>query len=155
MTITFYEMIFSIVYLKIYYDAICVSELRLLITIIRISSQCYAAYIHPRPPRQLFQLSETQLERFSKLYATQQVAGQDGRQQHLVKLPFTLEPNARRVDHIAAFRDLNIYRDRYERNITYPRWGQCMVRLEDRPELSEFIKRANKMFDVQERERDS
>ncbi|KAK2763116.1 hypothetical protein FQN54_009751 [Arachnomyces sp. PD_36] len=123
------------------------------------TTQSYAAYIHPKAPRQLYQLSESQLERFSSLgithrVTTEQVTVEEELEQHLVRLPFTLESDARRVDHIAAFRDLNIYRDRYERYITAPRWGQCVVRLEDHPELREFCKKANEMYDDMERERD-
>ncbi|PGH01798.1 hypothetical protein AJ80_08965 [Polytolypa hystricis UAMH7299] len=103
--------------------------------------QCNAAYIHPRFPAPLFQLSEHQLETLSR-------AGSQGSHEELgLSLPFQCGPGARQIDHYTAFRDLNIYRDRYERRVDpIPRGGPCVVRLEDHPELQEFGKKAREMF---------
>lgn len=63
-------------------------------------------------------------------------------------LPFVCERDARTVHNVAAFNDLNIYRDRYERQILPPRGSLCaVVRLEDHPELREFHRQARDMFD--------
>ena len=57
------------------------------------------------------------------------------------------EPDAKQVDHYTAFKDLDIYRDRYERRVdSFRRHGPCVVRLEDHPELQEFGKMAREMF---------
>lgn len=57
------------------------------------------------------------------------------------------EPDAKQVDHYTAFKDLDIYRDRYERRVdSFRRRGPCVVRLEDHPELQEFGKMAREMF---------
>ncbi|KAK2798095.1 hypothetical protein FQN51_007914 [Onygenales sp. PD_10] len=85
---------------------------------------CHGAYIHPRFPELLFELSESQLEGLSNL----------GRLTLHVKdsppppfpLPFTCEPHARTVDHASAFLHLNIYRDRDERFVRPPAsWVRC------------------------------
>ncbi|KAK2797576.1 hypothetical protein FQN51_008371 [Onygenales sp. PD_10] len=104
--------------------------------------RCHGAYIHPpRPDLQLFQLSESQLEQFCRLGSQDE---RDGRQ---ITVPFVCKPEARKIDHYLAFRDLNIYRDRYERRIDpTPRWGPCVVRLEDHPELREFNRLAKEGF---------
>ncbi|KAI1977664.1 ADP-ribose diphosphatase [Ophidiomyces ophidiicola] len=104
--------------------------------------QCNAAYIHPQYPSALFQLAEHQLDAFSR-------AGYPGnKEQSKLRLPFQCEPGARKIDGYTAFRDLNIYRDRYERRVDpIPRGGPCVIRLEDHPELQEFGKTAREMFE--------
>ncbi|KAI1911771.1 ADP-ribose diphosphatase [Ophidiomyces ophidiicola] len=104
--------------------------------------QCNAAYIHPQYSSALFQLAKHQLDAFSR-------AGYPGnKEQSKLRLPFQCEPGARKIDGYTAFRDLNIYRDRYERRVDpIPRGGPCVIRLEDHPELQEFGKTAREMFE--------
>ncbi|KAK2811855.1 hypothetical protein FQN50_001893 [Emmonsiellopsis sp. PD_5] len=102
---------------------------------------CHGAYIHPPHPGLLFQLSESQLEKFCRL------GSRDERRERQITVPFICEPEARKVEPYYAFKDLNIYRDRYERRIdSTPRWGPCVVRLEDHPELREFNRLAKERF---------
>jgi hypothetical protein len=70
------------------------------------SLQCLGAYIHLPYPGLLFQLSESQLQKFCRL------GSQDERCEEQITVPFVREPEAREIDHYHAFRDLNIYRDR-------------------------------------------
>ncbi|KAK2789705.1 hypothetical protein FQN53_001461 [Emmonsiellopsis sp. PD_33] len=82
---------------------------------------CNAAFIHPRyADGDIFELSEIQCERFSQL-GLHRDSKNDGRK---LILPFTPEPDARKVRHDIAFLRCNIYRDRYEREVT-PFRGGC------------------------------
>ena len=72
---------------------------------------------------------------------------QNERREEQITIPFACEPESRKVDHYRAFSDLNIYRDRYERRIDpTPRYGPCVVRLEDHPELQQFNRLAKERF---------
>lgn len=103
--------------------------------------QCYGAYIHPRYPEKLFQLSEFQLQKLNRLGFEEESLTEG------FALPFVCEPNAKTVHHVTAFQDLNISRDRYERRILPARGGRCpVIRLEYHPEIKEFIKQTNDMF---------
>ncbi|PGH36277.1 hypothetical protein GX50_00962 [[Emmonsia] crescens] len=100
---------------------------------------CYGAYIHPPYPADLFQLSDSQIAQFS-LQAKQQ-------KNDNLNLPLLCRPDARKLNPNHAFLKLNIYRDRYEREVSpIIRGRSCVVRLENDPDLKEFIYKANEMF---------
>ncbi|KAK2811475.1 hypothetical protein FQN50_002098 [Emmonsiellopsis sp. PD_5] len=83
---------------------------------------CNGAYIHPRHPELLFELSESQLATLSNLG---RLTLHDNLNPPPFPLPFTCEPQARTVDHATAFLRLNIYRDRDERFVRPPTWVPC------------------------------
>ncbi|OJD10724.1 hypothetical protein AJ78_08342 [Emergomyces pasteurianus Ep9510] len=103
------------------------------------ASQCYAAYVHPPYPADMFQLVDHQIEQFAALASQQK--------NDTCILPFICSPGARKLNPNYAFLNLNIYRDRYERQLSpIPRGGYCVRRLEDDSDLKNFINKANQMF---------
>ncbi|QSS62598.1 hypothetical protein I7I51_02336 [Histoplasma capsulatum] len=79
------------------------------------------------------------IEQFSSL------ANQQTDAKHI--LPFICRPEVKTLNPSHAFLNLNIYRDRYERQLSPVTRGRpCVRRLEDDPDLRGFIDKAVKMF---------
>ncbi|KAF2744940.1 hypothetical protein M011DRAFT_479413 [Sporormia fimetaria CBS 119925] len=92
--------------------------------------ECRSAFIHPVGKRQIFELSESQVNQFSQL-VTAQSAESLGAGEVLV---FKAEKTTQRVQPYEAFVNMNIYRDRYERKPSLLEALSCVVRDDNPPE---------------------
>ncbi|KAN0102212.1 hypothetical protein V8E51_012722, partial [Hyaloscypha variabilis] len=104
------------------------------------ASNCNRAFLHPVGGFRIFQISESQIQRFAEY--VQQVSDETAQD---IKPPFPLsaEKYTYRVDPFDAMA-LNIYRDRYERVIPRDRPTRCAQRLADFPELQDTMVQINR-----------
>ncbi|KAK2757246.1 hypothetical protein FQN54_004760 [Arachnomyces sp. PD_36] len=107
------------------------------------SKLCRGAFIHPREGRRIFQLQDFQLHDFQRISSNAELVEQI--------LPFSCCAEAKQFDPYEAFKSLNIYRDRYERQLPVVdgRTG-CpgSRRLSNDPSLMSFLQQAKDMHEA-------